>query len=140
MYIAVHMYRLYTPITLILSLFAAGASAQSLTDGLDYEADGINDYASNETRAACITYFAPALMAAGYIQSREEIDISDGNLMINAHTGRAAGLNCFITYDNELYFFFIDWAEQKKSSMVAKYSPIGFKLFDRDSLRTGDSP
>ena len=126
-----------TLLTLILSLFAAGALAQAPSEGFNYEADGINDYASNDTRALCIDGFAPALIAAGYIKSREEIDISDGNLMINAHTGRAAGLNCFITYGNELYLVFHDWAEQKTSSMVVKYSLIGLKLFDRDQLDEG---
>ena len=126
-----------TSITLILSLFAAGALAQAPSEEFDYEAAGIKDYANNDTRALCIEGFAPALIAAGYIKSREEIDISDGNLMINAHTGRAAGLNCFITYGNELYLVFIDWAEQKTSSMVVKYSPIAFELFDRDQIDDG---
>ena len=102
--------------------------AQAPSEGFDYEAAGIKDYANNDTRALCIELFMPALVATGHVTSSTKFNPS--NLMINAHTARAEGLTCFITYDNELYFVFHDWGGQKTSSMVVKYSLRSFDLFD----------
>ena len=71
----------------IIAPFAMIAlSIAQAQDGFDYEAEGINDSASNETRELCIAMVGWALPTAGVVNGYFD---ETPNVLLHAHTIRA---------------------------------------------------
>lgn len=86
----------------------------------NYEQEGIEDFASNDTRALCVSMLVPALVATGHLEPNTEPDFS--TMMINAHTARAEGINCFINLDGALFHLFFSVNGERIEGIVVRYT------------------
>ena len=100
-----------------------------LVSGQDFnnEEDGIADFANNETRALCVSILVPALVATGHLEPNTEPDFS--TMMINAHTAREEGINCFMNLDGKLFHVFFSFVGERVEGVVFRYSLESFNRF-----------
>ena len=99
-------------------LYGAGAE-EAATEGKPH------DWANNDTRELCIAYTGMVLREIGVTDFGKGSD-----LMINAHTARKEGLNCFVTINNVPYLIFAKADSKYEQGFVVRYSIAGFNTFD----------
>ena len=68
-----------------------------------------DDSANDDTRAMCIAVLLPALVATNQVEP--DYNLAASNLMIQAHTIRSTGLNCFMNLEGNLYHVFVSFGE-----------------------------
>ena len=103
----------------IMALGALTLSPSIAQEALDFEAAGINDVGSNETRELCIAMVGWALPEVGAVDGYYD-EVPD--ILIHAHTLRAEGLNCFVTVDNVPYLIFVKMGGENMEGFVVQYS------------------
>ena len=86
-----------------------------------------DDSANDDTRAMCIAVLLPALVATNQVEP--DYNLAASNLMIQAHTIRATGLNCFMNLEGNLYHVFVSFGEPSASYVVA-YGIQDFNTWD----------
>ena len=112
---------------LIFATFLASTTAgQTIPQEFNYEQDGISDFASNDTRALCVSMLVPALEATNMLP----LDPDFSTMAIYAHTARAEGINCFVGFNNLLYHVFFDINGANIEGFVTRYSLDAFSPFN----------
>ena len=106
----------------IAALLPICALAQNEDDTVDYAAEGINDWANNGTREACIA------LAVNVLPVKDE---ALRTLTIYAHTARVGALNCIFGIGSDLYHVF---SGPDGDGMVFRYDLISAEEFSLAAL------
>ena len=94
---------------------------------LNSEPEGMADFANNDTRDLCLSTLVPALVASGFLDPDTEYDPS--TMMINAHTGTAEGINCFMQLEGSMFHVFLRIVGERIEGLVLRYTLQSYNQF-----------
>ena len=87
----------------------------------------IADFANDDTRNVCLSTLVPVLVSSGFLAPDAEPDLS--TMMLNAHTGTAEGVNCFMQLEGSMFHVFLRITAESVEGIVLRYSLQSYNRF-----------